>query len=88
MSNKDLIVERVFDADIELVWRALTEKELMKQWYFDMEEFKTVVGFKFQFWGGEEGGKQWKHLCEITEVIPEKNSLTLGNMKAIEGCLM
>lgn len=72
MSNKSVIIERVFNAEIELVWKALTEKELMKQWYIDVEEFKTVVGFKFEFWAGEEGGKQWKHLCEITEVVPEK----------------
>ncbi len=72
MSNKSIIVERVFDADITLVWKALTEKELMKQWYIEVKEFKTVVGFKFDFWAGEEGGKQWKHLCEITEVMPEK----------------
>lgn len=72
MSNKSVIVERVFDADITLVWKAITEKEIMKQWYFDVKEFKTVVGFKFEFWGGEAGGKQWKHLCEITEVVPER----------------
>lgn len=72
MSNKSVIVERVFDADISLVWRAITEREIMKQWYFDLKEFKTVVGFQFEFWGGEEGGKQWKHLCEIREVVPER----------------
>lgn len=72
MNNQSLIIERIFNADIKLVWRAITEKELMKQWYFDLKEFKAVVGFKFEFWAGEEGGKQWKHLCEITEVIPER----------------
>lgn len=72
MSDKSVIVERVFDADIALVWKALTEKEIMKQWYFDVKEFKAVVGFRFEFWGGEEGGRQWKHLCEITEVVPGK----------------
>ncbi|MCK0148135.1 SRPBCC domain-containing protein [Arenibacter sp. F26102] len=72
MSQLNVIVERVFDADKELVWKALTEKELMKLWYFDVKEFNTVVGFEFEFWAGEEGGKQWKHLCGITEVIPEK----------------
>ena len=72
MSNNHLIIERVFDVDMELLWKALTEKELMKQWYIDVEEFQTVVGFKFEFWGGEEGDKKWKHLCEITEVIPGK----------------
>ncbi|MEN3322690.1 SRPBCC domain-containing protein [Mariniflexile soesokkakense] len=72
MSSKSVIVERVFDADKAMVWKTLKEKELMKQWYFGVEEFKTVIGFKFEFWGGEKGAKQWKHLCVITEVIPEK----------------
>jgi len=70
MSNKSVIIERVFNADIELMWKALTDREIMKQWYIDVVEFKVVVGFKFEFWGGEAGEKQWKHLCEITEVVP------------------
>ena len=72
MSNKNVIIEREFDVEIELIWKALTEKELMKQWYINVKEFKTIVGFKFKFWGGKEGEKKWKHLCEITEVVPEK----------------
>jgi len=69
MSNKSLIIERVFNADIDLVWKALTKKDIMKQWYIIVEEFKTEVGFKFEFWGGEKGDEKWKHLCEITEVV-------------------
>ena len=72
MSSKSVVVERVFNAEIALVWKALTEKEIMKEWYINVKEFKAVVGFKFEFWGGEEGDRKWKHLCEITEVIPEK----------------
>jgi len=75
MEDKNLVVERLFKVDRKLVWQAITEKELMKQWYFDLEEFHAVVGFRFEFMGGEPNGKQWKHLCEITEVIPE-NKLT------------
>src|SRR5690606_10824395 len=40
-------------------------------WYFDLAEFKPEVGFKFQFMGGTEDN-EYLHLCEITEVIPEK----------------
>ncbi len=71
MKEKDLVVERILNADRKLVWQALTEKDLMKQWYFDLKEFKAVVGFKFEFMGGDTKGKQWKHLCEITEVVFE-----------------
>lgn len=71
MSERNVIVERVFAADSHMVWRALTEKDLMKLWYFDIAEFRPEVGFKFDFLAGDTNGKQWKHLCEVTEVVPE-----------------
>lgn len=71
MSGKNVVVERVFAADSHLVWRVLTEKDLMKQWYFDLAEFRPEVGFKFEFLAGDLNGKQWNHLCEITEVVSE-----------------
>jgi uncharacterized protein YndB with AHSA1/START domain len=72
MTEKTFSIERIFKANIKDVWRAITEKELMKQWYFYLPEFKAEVGFTFEFTGGEEGGKQYLHHCEITEVITEK----------------
>jgi uncharacterized protein YndB with AHSA1/START domain len=72
MGNQPIILERVFDAPISKVWKAITEKDEMKIWYFDLPEFKAEIGFKFQFLGGDTNGKQYLHLCEITEAIPEK----------------
>jgi uncharacterized protein YndB with AHSA1/START domain len=72
MRAKVLIVERIFNASKKAVWRALTEKDLMKQWYFNLKEFKAELGFQFEFTGGPENGVQYKHVCEITEVIPEQ----------------
>lgn len=63
-------IERVFNAKRSEVWRALTEKDLMKQWYFDLPEFREEVGFVFEFTGGKEGGAQYLHRCEIIEVAP------------------
>lgn len=71
MDDQSLILEQEFNAPIELVWRAITEKELMKKWYFDLADFKPEIGFKFQFEGGEEH-KRYLHLCEVLEVIPLK----------------
>lgn len=71
MENKPLIIEQEFNAPIALVWRAITEKELMKKWYFDISNFKPEVGSKFHFEGGEKG-KRYVHLCEVLEVIPYK----------------
>lgn len=71
MNTDPIIVERIFDAPVSKVWQAITDKNEMKNWYFDLEEFKAEVGFKFEFSAGEPG-KQYLHLCEVTEVIPDK----------------
>lgn len=70
MKNDSLIVERTFDAPPARVWKAITDKNDMKQWYFDLADFRPVAGFEFQFLGGEEGKKQYLHLCKVMEVIP------------------
>lgn len=66
-----VIVERVFNAPVEKVWGAITERDQMKHWYFDLKEFKAEVGFEFQFTGGKED-RQYLHLCKVTEVIANK----------------
>jgi uncharacterized protein YndB with AHSA1/START domain len=66
-----VIKEVTVDAPVERVWKAITDKEDMKQWYFDLENFKAEVGFEFQFYGGDEETK-YLHLCKITEVISGK----------------
>jgi uncharacterized protein YndB with AHSA1/START domain len=32
-TKKDIVVTRVFDAPVELVWRAWTEAEQVRQWW-------------------------------------------------------
>lgn len=69
--NKAIIVERSYNAPIERVWKAITDKVEMKNWYFDIEEFKPEIGFEFKF-TGESDGKKYLHLCKVTEVITGK----------------
>lgn len=71
MNNEPFIIERNFNAPIAKVWKALTDKDEMKLWYFDLAEFKPQERFEFQFYGGTEE-KQWLHKCKITEVVEEK----------------
>ena len=66
-----IVVESTLNASSERVWRAITEKGQMKQWYFDLKEFKPEVGFEFQFEGGPDERK-YLHLCKVTEVDPGK----------------
>lgn len=72
MSNEPFTIERTFNAPASEVWKAITDKNAMKQWYFDLPEFKPEAGFEFQFSGGPEDGKQYLHLCKVTEVVPGK----------------
>ena len=71
MSIEAVVVERVFNAPIEKVWLALTDKNQMKQWYFDLDAFRPEVGFEFKFDGGKDD-KVYHHQCKIIEVIPNK----------------
>jgi len=71
MKTEPLIKEVLLDAPVSKVWKAITDRKDMKQWYFDIAEFKSQVGFEFQFEGGKED-KSYLHLCKITEVIPGK----------------
>jgi uncharacterized protein YndB with AHSA1/START domain len=69
--NEPLIKEVLLNAPASKVWKAITDKNEMKQWYFDLKGFKPEVGFEFQFEGGPDG-RTYLHLCKITEVIPGK----------------
>ena len=65
-----IVKQVLIDAPVAKVWKAITDKEDMKQWYFKIAEFKPVVGFEFQFYGEGSKGEKYLHLCRITEVVP------------------
>ena len=71
MQTSPLIKEALLDAPVQRVWKAITNNADMKHWYFDLEEFRPEVGFRFQFYGENEGRK-FLHLCEVKEVIENK----------------
>jgi uncharacterized protein YndB with AHSA1/START domain len=71
MPDSPVIIEEDFNAPIDKVWRAITDKKEMQSWYFDVSDFKPEPGFEFRFNGGSEE-KTFVHLCKIIEVIPEK----------------
>jgi uncharacterized protein YndB with AHSA1/START domain len=71
MNTQPFIIERTFNAPAINVWQALTDNEQMKQWYFNLEDFKPEVGFEFQFMAGEKN-KEYLHLCKVTDVVVGK----------------
>ena len=73
MNHQPFTIERVYDAPADRVWAAITDQKKMKEWYFDIADFRAEVGFEFSFYGGnEDGSKRYLHLCKVTEVVPGK----------------
>jgi uncharacterized protein YndB with AHSA1/START domain len=79
-----VVVERTFNAPVVRVWKALTDVEEMRRWYFDLEKFKPEVGFEFEFMV-EHKGMKYHHLCQITEVISQKKLAYTWRYKGHEG---
>ena len=79
-----VVIERTFAAPVARVWKALTDVGEMKQWYFDLKEFKPEVGFEFEFIVEHEG-MTYRHLCKITEVIPQRKLAYTWRYKGHEG---
>jgi uncharacterized protein YndB with AHSA1/START domain len=70
-NTEPLVVERIYHAPVESVWQAISMKEKMQQWFFDVKEFKAEVGCEFGF-VVEHEGNTFDHRCKVAEVIPEK----------------
>jgi uncharacterized protein YndB with AHSA1/START domain len=71
MNNEPIVIERVLNAPVSRVWAAISDKEQMKLWYFDLAEFRAEPGFEFQFTGGPDE-KKYLHLCKVIDAVPEK----------------
>jgi uncharacterized protein YndB with AHSA1/START domain len=79
-----LVMERTFHAPIARVWKAITDKDEMKQWSFDIKEFKPEKGFEFQFYGEKDGVKYF-HRCKVKEVIRGKKLAYSWRYEGYEG---
>ena len=79
-----LVIERTFNAPIATVWNAITNKEEMKRWYFELQEFKPEAGFEFRF-TVEHEGFIYAHHCKIVEVIPGRKLVHTWRYEGYEG---
>jgi uncharacterized protein YndB with AHSA1/START domain len=79
-----LVNERTLNAPVARVWKALTDVDQMREWYFDLKEFKPEVGFEFGF-VVEHEGHTYDHRCQVTEVIPQKRIAYTWRYQGHEG---
>lgn len=69
--SEAVVLEQTFNASVEKVWKAITNRDDMAQWYFNMDEFEPEVGFKTQF-NVHHDGRDYLHIWKVTEVISLK----------------
>lgn len=71
-TDSPIIVEQTINASKGKIWEAITNVELMRQWFFDnIKSFKPEVGFKTKFKVHSED-RIFTHLWEVTEVDPQQ----------------
>lgn len=70
--NNNVTVEKLYNTPVEKVWNALTDKSEMREWYFNVSDFKPEKGFEFSFAGQGTKGEEYIHLCKVLEVIANK----------------
>ena len=66
-STKSIFVERVIPHAPEKIWRALTQAAMIAEWLME-NDFKAVVGHKFQFHATPMPGWKGYTNCEVLEV--------------------
>ena len=72
MNTDPIVVEETFNAPPAVVWRAITDKDQMRQWFFEpMTEFEPEVGFETQFTVRSEG-RDYLHLWKVTDVVEHR----------------
>lgn len=76
MEKKEIVIEEVMDALVGKVWEALTNKDKLSNWFFEIDDFELRKGFVFTFYeGGEE--QKYQHTCKIVDIVfQEKLSFT------------
>ena len=69
--HDNVVIKQRVNAPVDKVWKAITDRSLMKDWYFDIADFSTDLNSEFSFYGSEEKNKH-QHHGEILEVIPNE----------------
>ncbi|TZF99127.1 SRPBCC domain-containing protein (plasmid) [Chryseobacterium panacisoli] len=66
-----ITVQHKINVPAEKIWKALTDKNEMKSWYFDIQDFVLEIGKEFNFY--EPGGEnKYHHQGEILEIMPNQ----------------
>ncbi len=83
--TRPIVVEETYAVGAAVLWRAITETEAMRQWFFEpLESFRPEVGFETKF-VVQSQGKDWLHLWKVREVVPFQRLAYTFNYAGYEG---
>lgn len=83
--SNPIIVEQLFNASFTEVWKAITEVDQMRQWFFEnIPSFEPVVGFETQF-SVSTGERSFLHQWKLTEVEQNKKIVYNWSYEEYEG---
>ena len=80
-----IIVRQNLNCNLNKLWQAITQKEQMKQWFFnEIIAFEPVEGFSTSF-DVSFDGKTYTHLWTLLEVVPEEKIVYDWRYKGVPG---
>lgn len=70
---KTFQIEKTYNAPVKLVWQAITDPAMMKEWYFKFgADFKLETGAVFEWTAGDTEDNQWLHRGKMLEIVPDE----------------
>lgn len=66
-----IIISFTFDTPIDTVWKALSEEDQLKKWYFPVENYQFEIGKEFTFYESAET-KTYLHKARFLNIIDHK----------------
>lgn len=84
-SDEPIVVELSVSNSAETIWKALTEPDQMRQWFFEiMPDFKAEVGFETRFDISNEG-RDFPHVWKVVEAVPNEKLVVNWTFGGYEG---
>lgn len=68
-TDEQIVVVNLYDHPVNKVWKAITDFDEMRLWYFSkIDQFEPVIGSKSNFLVEVED-RRYTHMWEVTEVV-------------------
>jgi uncharacterized protein YndB with AHSA1/START domain len=84
-NDPPIITQESFNKPISEVWKAITNCEQMKEWFFyNIPNFEAKIGFKTKF-NVKSENRDFLHLWKVIDLVPNKKITTNWKYQNIKG---